>query len=191
MVCRRGQIQGLLPHEVALEHEHEQRLSVIELDEVEVLHPDAESARRGHQAHRVSGLRQRGRGDLEDVLDAAGHHREERVHLTTANRRGDVLLIHEEVDVVAVAEIGRDASRRGVRLDEVADLAQRRQLVAYGRRRPGGEVDGKRRRSDGDAGAGVVRDDRLEDLLFALIERDWMLHVCPDGRCGRGGTPAR
>jgi hypothetical protein len=42
-------------------------------------------------------------------------------------------------------------------------------------------MDGKRRRPHRDARAGVVRDDGLEDLLLALIERDWMLHVWPEG----------
>jgi hypothetical protein len=41
-------------------------------------------------------------------------------------------------------------------------------------------MDGERRRPHRDTGAGVVRDDGLEDLLLALIERDWMLHVWPE-----------
>jgi hypothetical protein len=41
-------------------------------------------------------------------------------------------------------------------------------------------VDSKRRRSHRDPRAGVIRDDGLEDLLLALIERDWMLHVWPE-----------
>ena len=110
LVGWRGEVEGLLADEVALEHQHEERLGVAELDEVEVLHPDAEGTWRGHEAHRVGGMRERGRGDLEDVLDAARHHREERIHLA-ANRRGDVLLVHEEIDVVPVAEVGGHPAR--------------------------------------------------------------------------------
>jgi hypothetical protein len=179
LVGRSGEVERLLADQVPLEDEHEQRLGVVQLDEVEVLDPDTQRAGRGDQAHRVGGVRQRGRGDLEDVLDATREHREERVHLAAHGRR-DVLLIHEEVDVVAVAEVGRDSARGGVRLDEIADLAECRQLIADGCRRPGGQVDSKRRRPHRHARAGVIRDDGLEDLLLALIERDWMLHVWPD-----------
>src|SRR5580704_3723973 len=41
-------------------------------------------------------------------------------------------------------------------------------------------MDRKRRRPDGHAGAGVVRNHGLEDLLLALIEGNWMLHVWPE-----------
>ena len=173
----------MLPHEVPLEDEDEQGLAVVQLDEVEMLDLVAERARCGDKAHRVGSLRQRGRGDLEDVLDTGRHDGEEGVDLA-AHRRRNVLLVHEEVDVVPVAEVGGDASGRRVRLDQVADLAQRRQLVADGRRRPRGEMHGKRRRADRNARARVVGDDGLEDLLLALIERD-LLHFRPEATVRR------
>ena len=76
----------MLPDQVPLEDEHEQRLAVVQLDEVEVLDPVAERARRGDEAHRVGSLRERGRGDLEDVLHAGRHDGEEGVDLA-ADRR--------------------------------------------------------------------------------------------------------
>ena len=179
--------QRVLPHQVSLEDEHEQRLGVVELDEVEVLDADTQRTRGGDQADRVRRLGQRRRRQLEDVLDAARHNGEVRVDLA-AHRGRDVLLVHEEVDVVPVPEIGGHATRRGVRLDQVADLAERRQLVADRRGRPRGEMHGEGRRPHGDARAGVVGDHSLEDLLLALIERD-LLHVQIRGDGVRGDRP--
>ena len=168
----------MLADEVALEDEHEQGLAVVQLDEVEMLDPVAERPGCGDEADRVGSLRKRRRGDLEDVLHAGRHDGEEGVDLT-ANRNRNVLLVHEEVHVVPVAEVGGNAPGRRVRLDEISDLAQGRQLVADGRRRPRGEMHCERRRADRNARARVVGDDGLEDLLLALIERD-LLHFRPE-----------
>ncbi len=170
----------MLAHQVSLEHEHQERLRVIQLDEIKVFDPDAERARRRDQADGVGGLRQGRGGDLQDVLHPGRHHAEKRIDLAAHPRR-HVLLIHEEVDVVPVAEIRGDTPGRGVRLDQVADLAERRKFIADRGRRPCSEVHGERRGADRHTRAGVIGDDSFEDLLLALIERDLLLHVGPEG----------
>ena len=142
-----AQRDRLLADEVALEHEEEERVPRLQRDEVEVLEPRAQRARAGDHAHRVGGQRQRAGGDLEGLLQAAGQLGEEGVHLAP-HRDRDRLLLHEEVDVVAVAEVRRHPARRGVRLEEVADVDQVGEVVADRRGRPGGEVDGQRVRAD-------------------------------------------
>jgi hypothetical protein len=79
-----------------------------------------------------------------------------RVAQTAAGRQG--------VDVLAVADVRRDAAGRGVRVREVPELLQGRHLVSD---RGGGDAEaralGDRLASDGLAGVDVLVDDRAQD----------------------------
>jgi hypothetical protein len=91
------------------------------------------------------------------------------------DRFGDVflgrLLLEEVRDVVAVALFGRRPARRGVRLEQVAHLFERRKLVPDG---GGGDVEtgllGQPRRTHRLGGFHVPPDGQLQKRLLAGVE---------------------
>ena len=78
---------------------------------------------------------------------------------------------HEVLDEVAVAEIGRDASGRGVRVCQQAHLLECGQLVPHGRGRDAEAVPAnERRRGDRLRARDVLADDRAQELTLPFSE---------------------
>ena len=89
-------------------------------------------------------------------FDKAEDFRRHRVH------------VHQEVDKVAVATIGRDPARGRVGLDQVAEVSQIGQLVPNRGRAEVDEVPaGQGLGADRDGAGRELFDDRLQDLLFS------------------------
>ena len=84
---------------------------------------------------------------------------------------GQLLGLHQTVDVGAVAGVGWDPAGRGVRLHEVAARLQLRHLVAH-RRRADAKVVllGRACRADRLRGVDVLVNDRRQDEVLPLVE---------------------
>ena len=82
---------------------------------------------------------------------------------------GELVLVHQLIDIEPVTLGGGDASGRGVRLFQIALLLQIRHVVADG---CGGDVElgqvGHRLGADGLGGLDVAFDDGPEYFLFSL-----------------------
>ena len=86
-------------------------------------------------------------------------------------RREVAVLLHQQLDEVAVALVGRHAAGRGVRLGDQAGFFERRHLVAHGGRRQltlvlAGDQVGRDGLGEGD----VFLDDVAEDAFSARGE---------------------
>ena len=90
--------------------------------------PTTTAALLGEPGEQVGGL-------VQHLLEPAVGGGEEVADLARRRRRRAVPGDGEVVDEEAVALVGRDASGRGVRLDQVALLLEHRHLVAHRRRR--------------------------------------------------------
>ena len=122
-------VQNLLTQEVAVEKQDQQDLGGLERHQVDVLHTRLRSLWcAGHCG--VLGHRGGGHGD---ALDQALHVRRGDAQLV-GDVGGDLLRhslqVHEKVDEIAVAGVGRDAPRRRVGLRKVTGLGQLGQLAA-------------------------------------------------------------
>ncbi len=133
--------------------------------------------RGGDQRHILSDLGEDHRRLFQDPLDAMWRGFEGLLDGPPDGGRGG-LGIHQEIDEVAIAAVGRDPACRGVRLLQVARADQVGELVADGCRGKRDEVLGRQHlRADRDPGHGVVRDDGFQDLLLALVEGSGFHHV--------------
>ena len=128
------------PEEVMITTMHDARLQRQHLD---VADRRAVERRRRRDREQVRDLRQRLGGDAQRVVELAAHVRRGR-----ARRGGAALLGRREqaVDEVALAGVGRQPPRRGVRVREQAAGLELRELVAD-RRGPAVEARGRRRAS--------------------------------------------
>ncbi len=146
-------------------------------DEVALQHED-DLADLGscYQGHVLGDQGQHHRRLFQDPVDAARCAFELLLHRPADRRRGGFRL-HQEVDEIAVATVGRDPSGRRVRLLQVPGTDQVGQLVTDGRRRERDEVlGGQNLRTDRHSRHGVVGDDGFQDLLLALVERSGLQH---------------
>src|SRR5216683_1779118 len=172
---------NLLPQQVAVEQKDEEHLCRLQRHDVDVVHARLRSLR-GARHRRV--LRDRG-GGHRDLLDQTLHVRR-RLHQLVVDVRphgfGHGLQVHEEVDEVPVAVVGRDAAGRGVGLREVPGLRELGQLAPDRGRGQVHEVAALQRlRPDRHRARGELVHDRPENrLLTGLHGR---LRV-PPGRSG-------
>ncbi len=131
----------------------------------------------GHQRDVLRDLGQHHGGELQNALQVVRGALE-----FMPGRPPDVggrrLLVHEEVDKIAIPTIGRDAAGRRVRLLQVAGADQVRQFVADGGRGERHEVlGGQQLGTDRDPGYRVVGDHRPQDLLLTAGQRDLLFHL--------------
>src|SRR5438128_2029157 len=170
------EMDDLLFDEVALQHEDDQHRLRLERDQVDVLDPRLADLGSGDQRDVLGDLGQHHGRLLQDAIDAA-RGAFDLLFDGPPNRGRSGLRIHEEVDKIAVAAVGRDAAGRSVRLLQIPGADQVGQLVADGRRGERDEVlGGQHLRADRHPRHGVVGDDGLQDLLLALVERRGLQH---------------
>ncbi len=126
-----GELHLAVEHLAVLGDEHDERPVRGQRDERQLLDVQVEHRRRQHDGQAVGEARERRRRLLEQRIELARaaaqlvHHGT--VALVVAREVGLQQVVHER----AVAVIGRDAARRGVRLRDVAAVLEDGQLVAH------------------------------------------------------------
>ena len=124
-----------------------------------------------HQRHVLGDLGQDHGRLLQDAFDAVRRTVELLPDGASHRTRGR-LRLHQEVDEIPIATIGRDSAGRCMRLLQVAGTDQIGQLIANRRRGKRNQVLGRQHLgADRHPGQGVVRDDSLENVLLTLVER--------------------
>jgi hypothetical protein len=147
-----------LRHAAGRGDDHDHQHLRLERQDLDVADRRGVDRRRGHHGEQVRDLAERLARGPHRLVDLAAHERQlERL----ARRRA---LDEQLVDEEAVALVGRDAPRRGVRVREEAVLLQEGELVAD-RRGPAAEVGvGRQRlRADRNTGTRGALDDLAED----------------------------
>ena len=130
-------LDHLLAEQVALEQENEQHLLGLQGNQVQVLDARQRALRRARHRRVLGDRRQRHRDPLHHPLLVGGRAAKLVLDVRLDLVR-DGLEVHQEVDEIAVAGIGRHPPRRRVRLGQVAQVDQVRELAAD---RGRGEVD--------------------------------------------------
>ena len=155
--------QHLLLHARLLEHEHEQRRRLLDADQLQPLQP-----RLGRPRHRDDGrvldrARQHRGGELDPlVLLAPGLV--ELVADGLLDLPREVALLHQRLDVIAVALVGRHAAGGGVRVADEALVLEPGHLAADGcRRERQVEAAHDRLGADGVRRVDVLADDEAEE----------------------------
>ena len=134
----------------------------------------------GDRARRHRGAAQRARKQRGRQMGRLGPQRHQLVELLTQGaslcRRELALFLHQQLDKVPIPAVGRDATRRGVRLRDQASLFKRNHVVANGCRRELGLV------LVGDQ----IRRHRLgqRNVFLNDVAKDSLSTGCQLGHCG-------
>ena len=169
-VDRFADVHGFLRHLVAARDHDDEDAVAAQRHELDALEQRLRVRRRNGKADALARFGQhvrRGRQQVVHQRRVAGFLPQPRF-----NRRdvfGGAARVEQHVDVAAIAEIGRDAARRGMRLPHVAHVFELRQDVAHGggRQVQSGFV-GERRRRDGFARFDVRAYERRQNSAGAV-----------------------
>src|SRR5713101_1084706 len=132
-----GHLDDLLSQQVAFEEQDQQHLFGLERDQVDVLDPALCSVRRARHGCVLRHRCGRHRHALDQALDVGGPMPQLIVDVDAHSFR-HVLQVHQEVDKISIAGVSRDAARGSVRLSQVAEVGELRELAAD---RGGRQVD--------------------------------------------------
>ena len=168
LVGRDRQVHELVFHRIVAQKQDDDEAVRVEINEVEAAdrHAGARRERHGGVIGQLRGEAARVRHELAALMPARQALRDGLRLL-----RGEVLVLHELVDVHPVAERCGHAARRCVRLLEIAHGDQLRQLVAdRGRGTAEIRARGDGLRADRLCRADVFLDDRGKYFLFAAAD---------------------
>jgi hypothetical protein len=134
---RFSQGQELLRDFAAYHHKHHQHLPALGRDQFDVLVARLFGTRRGDHRHTLRLMGQDGRRQLHPLLNI-GPGLVELMRDRVLHRFRQFGLVHHLTHEIAVALLGGDAARRGMRLAQVAHVGQGAHLVADG---GGGKIE--------------------------------------------------